>query len=145
MYDWLRLDLNGQPRPINIDHAFNNLYFDRKGSYVQDKLISHPVIENEWKDGRKIKLPTHEEHFYTIDRYEFTGVIQINTYDQCHVCMLVEGDTVEVTVNEKMTAFHFAETFVIPASVENYSVRYRGNAKAFLVVAYVKDECCFKV
>ena len=144
MYDWLRLDLNGQARPINIDHAFNNLYFDRKGSYVPEKLISHPIIESEWKDGRKIKLPTHEEHFYSVDRYEFSGVIHINTYNQCHVCMLVEADVVEVTVDEKMTSFHFAETFVIPASVENYSVHYRGNAKAFLVVAYVKDECCFK-
>jgi mannose-6-phosphate isomerase class I len=145
MYDWLRLDLNGQARPINIDHAFNNLYFDRKGSYVHDKLISHPVIENEWKNGRKIKLPTHAEHFYAVDRYEFTGVIKINTHNQCHLCMLVEGDTVEVTVSGKMTTFHFAETFVIPASVENYSVNYRGKEKAFLVVAYVKDECCFKI
>ena len=145
MYDWLRPDLNGHPRPINIDHAFNNLYFDRKGSYVQDKLISHPVIENEWKDGRKIKLPTHEEHFYLVDRYEFTGVIQINTHNQCHVCMLVEGDTVEVKVNGKMTVFHFAETFVIPASVKNYSVSYGAKGKAFLVVAYVKDECCSEI
>ncbi|KAA9036537.1 ROK family protein [Ginsengibacter hankyongi] len=145
MYDWLRLDLNGQARPINIDHAFNNLYFDRKGSYVQDKLISHPVVEQEWKGGRKIKLPTHEEHFYTVDRYEFTGEVQINTNNQCHVCMLVEGDRVEVTVNKKTTPFHYAETFVIPASIENYSVHYRGNAKAFLVVAYVKEECCFKI
>ncbi len=145
MYDWLRLDLNGQGRPINIDHAFNNLSFDRKGSYVRDKLISHPVMKQQWPDGRKIKLPTHEEHFYSVDRYEFTGVAQINTHNQCHLCMLVEGDTVEVTVNGKMTPFHFAETFVIPASVENYAVCYQGKGKAFLVVAYVKDECCFKI
>ena len=59
--------------------------------------------------------------------------------------MLVEGDRVEVIINKKTTAFHYAETFVIPASVENYSAHYRGNAKAFLVVAYVKDECCFKI
>ena len=58
--------------------------------------------------------------------------------------MLVEGDTVEVTVNGKMTAFHFAETFVIPASVENYSVNYRGKGEGVSCCGLdVKDECCF--
>lgn len=145
MYDWLRLDLDGQARPINIEHAFSNLYFDRKGNFVQQKLISHPVIEQEWKGGRKMKLPTHEEHFYSVDRYEFMGNVQINTHNQCHLCMLVEGERIEVTVNKQTTVFNYAETFVIPASVENYSVHYSGNAMAFLVVAYVKDECCFKI
>ncbi|MGZ3852593.1 MAG: class I mannose-6-phosphate isomerase, partial [Flavisolibacter sp.] len=142
MYDWLRLDLNGQPRPINIEHAFNNLYFDRKGRYVQEHLLSRPVVEKEWDGGRKLKLPTHQEHFYTVDRYEFLDAVQINTKNQCHVCMLVEGQEIEVVVDGKGFLFHYAETFIIPASVDVYEMRQKGNRKAFVVVAYVKEECC---
>jgi predicted NBD/HSP70 family sugar kinase/mannose-6-phosphate isomerase class I len=142
MYDWLRLDLNGQPRPINIEHAFNNLYFDRKGEYVEQQLISHPFVEQEWENGKKWKLPTHQEHFYTIDRYEFSGELTITTNDQCHCCMLVEGTEVEVVTGNKTDVFAYAETFIVPASVNTYTVRSTGEEKAFLVVAYVKDDCC---
>ena len=142
MYDWQRLDLNGQPRPINIEHAFNNLYFHRKGNYVNEKLISHQVTEAEWEGGRKIKLPTHEEHFFTVDRYEFTGTVEVTTNNHAHVCMLVEGEEVEVTANGKSTLFHYAETFVVPAAAGSYQIKQKGNKPAFVVVAYVKDECC---
>lgn len=142
MYDWQRLDLNGQPRPINIEHAFNNLYFERKGNYIEEKLISHPVVEEEWNEGRKVKLPTHEEHFFTVNRYEFTGAVEINTNNQGHVCMLVEGDEVEVTANGRSAMFHYAETFVVPAAAGSYQIKQKENKKAFVVVAYVKDECC---
>ncbi|UKJ09267.1 ROK family protein [Solitalea lacus] len=142
MYDWLRLDLNGQPRPINIEHAFNNLYFDRKGDYVPSNLISHPTVVKEWSDGRLVKLPTHPEHFYTVDRYEFTNDVTIATDEQCHCCMLVEGTEIEVIVDGKTSVFNYAETFVIPALVKEYTVRYRNNDKAYLVIAYVKNECC---
>ncbi len=37
MYDWVRLDLNGEPRAINIEHAFNNLNFSRQGKTVTEK------------------------------------------------------------------------------------------------------------
>jgi predicted NBD/HSP70 family sugar kinase/mannose-6-phosphate isomerase class I len=142
MYDWQRLDLNGQPRPINIEHAFNNLYFEYKGDYVQQQLVSKPTITAEWINGRKVKLPTHAEHFYAVDRYEFTGTIQIESNSQCHICMLVEGEEVEVIVNEKNTSFQYAETFVIPAAIKQYTVQNKGNKKAYLVVAYVKESCC---
>lgn len=142
MYDWLRLDLNGKKRPINIEHAFNNLCFERKGSYVSEQLVSHPVIEREWSTGRKLQLPTHKEHFYAVDRYEFTGSIQINTEGQCHICMLVEGEAVAVIANKNSAVFRYAETFVVPAATKNYELRQQGNKKAFVVVAYVKNECC---
>ncbi len=140
IYDWLRLDLNGQTRPINIGHAFNNLYFDRKGSYVQEQLVSKQLMEEEWQGGRRIRLSTHEEHFYTIARYEFTGVVQINTNEQCHVCMLVEGEQVEVIANGQREIFHYAETFVVPARVKTYELKQQGDKRAFVVIAHVKDE-----
>jgi mannose-6-phosphate isomerase class I len=143
MYDWLRLDRNGQSRPINIEHAFNNLYFDRKGEYVQKNLVCKPEITTEWPAGRRLKLPTHEEHFYTVDRYEFTGTVSINTGEQCHICMLVEGDSIDVTVGDKRNSFRYAETFVIPANVKSYELKQHGEKKAFVVVAYVKDDCCW--
>jgi predicted NBD/HSP70 family sugar kinase/mannose-6-phosphate isomerase class I len=142
MYDWLRLDLNGEPRPINIEHAFNNLYFDRKGNYVQQYLLSQPIVVEEFTGGRKMKLPTHQEHFYTVDRYEFTGTVQIKTNNQCQVCMLVEGEEIEVVANKKESVFHYAETFIIPAAVGSYEIKQRKNKKAFVVVAYVKEEYC---
>jgi len=142
MYDWLRLDLNGQPRPINIEYAFDNLYFDRKGDYVSDFLISRPQLTEEWENGRKMKLPTHEEHFYTIDRYEFTGTISIKTNSQFHICMLVNGKSIQVITANTTRKFSYAETFVIPASIVNYEVQYQGRERAYLVVAYVKDACC---
>ena len=142
MYDWVRPGLNGQPRPINIEHAFNNLDFERKGDYVQEHLISKPQIINEWAEGRLLKLPTHEEHFYTVDRYEFTGSIQINTLEQCHICMLVEGDKIEVNANGKNNIFYYAETFVIPAAVKSYELKTTKDEKAFVVVAYIKEESC---
>ena len=142
MYDWLRLDLNGQPRPINIEHAFNNLYFDRKGYSVAKELISHPQIIDNWQDGRKLKLPTHPVHFYEVDRYEFKGSVQINTKNQCHICMLVEGESIEVSSDNFVQTFIYAETFVIPAAVNSYQFNYNGNNTAFVVIAYVKEEAC---
>lgn len=141
-YDWLRPGLTGQPRPINIEHAMNNLYFDRKGNYVTEKLISHPVIEEEWEGGRRIKLPTHEEHFYSVHRYEFTGSVKINTNNQCHICMLVEGNNIMVKGKGHANLFHYAETFVVPAATGDYEVIATGNEKIFLVIAQVKEEHC---
>ena len=44
MYDWIRMGLDGKPRPLNIQHGMNNLYFERKGEKVIQELICHPYI-----------------------------------------------------------------------------------------------------
>ncbi len=142
MYDWQRMDLAGKPRPINIEHAFHNLYFDRKGKWVEEHLISKPVLLEEKSNFKHYLLPTHPEHFYAVERFEFNGEISIETKRRCLVCMLVQGNAVDVLANEKMQRFHYAETFVIPAAAETTTVRNVSDKDAMMVIAYVKDACC---
>jgi mannose-6-phosphate isomerase class I len=143
MYDWQRMDLDGNPRPLNIDRAFDNLNFERKGQEVQRTLVSKPVVEASGKDWQKVHLPTHKDHFYDIYRYDFDTEVTIETKEQCHVLMLVEGESVEVQVNNrKSQVFHYAETFAIPAVAKQYILKNKGKQKAKVIISFVKDEAC---
>lgn len=139
MYDWMRLDLNGEPRPINIEHAFRNLNFERKGDRVREELLSKPVILKENPEERWVHMPTHPEHFYDVHRIEFDRTVVVDTDNQCHVLMLVEGEAVWVeTEDGEGQIFHFAETFVIPAAAKRYTLVNRSKGRAKVVKAFIK-------
>ncbi len=143
MYDWQRLDLDGNPRPLNIERAFENLNFERKGRKVPDTLISKPRLEDSGKDWEKIHLPTHKDHFYDVYRYDFQSQITIDTNHQCHVLMLVEGESLQLQIEgAENQSFHFAETFAIPAAVKKYTLINNGKSKPKVIVSFVKDDAC---
>lgn len=140
MYDWVRLGLDGQPRPINIEHAFKNLDFDRKGEVVKEELISKPSVIEKGADWELIHLPTHHQHFYDVQRMEFDSEIKVNTNDTCHILMLVEGSTIQLkNADGQVTEFHYAETFVVPAAAESYTLINKGSNRAKVIKAFVKD------
>lgn len=139
MYDWVRLDLNGKPRPINIDHAFNNLDFSRKGAKVQEELISKQEVISRGDNWQLVHAPTHAEHFYDVHRLEFTGTVTVETGGKCHVLMLVEGESVIVeTANGFRQRYSYAETFAVPAAAGSYKIINEGGATAKVVKAFVK-------
>jgi mannose-6-phosphate isomerase class I len=139
MYDWLRLDLNGEPRPINIGHAFHNLDFERKGERVTRELLSRPAVLEQKENYRLLHLPTHPVHFYDVHRIEFTGSVTVSTADQCHVLMVVEGASVwvETSLSEKKR-FYYAETFVIPAAAGAYTLHTEEGIPVKVVKAFIK-------
>ena len=139
MYDWVRPDLEGNPRPINIDHAFNNLDFERKGSRVKEELISSPAVIEENEHYRLVHLPTHKEHFYDVHRMEFLGEATINTNNTCHVLMLVEGKSIIVkTKDGTERKFNYAESFIIPAAAESYQLINESGKMVKVIKAFVK-------
>lgn len=142
MYDWLRPDLSGNPRTLNIDRAFENLNFERKGDIVTETLISKQTTSKKGDDWEIINLSTHPEHFYAVERFEFDTKITEDTNNQCHVLSLVEGESIVVITNGREQDIHYAETFIIPAAAKSFTLKNTGKTRAKVIKAFVKDECC---
>jgi len=139
MYDWLRPDLDGKPRPLNIERGMDNLFFERKGDKIIDEFISRPVQLETGTDWQMYHLPTHPSQLYDIIRYQFNTSIKIRTNRKCHVISLVEGQSVMVTpISGSGRRFSYAETFVIPAATDSYEILNESDKQAILVVAFVK-------
>ncbi len=139
MYDWLRLDLDGRPRPINIEHGMKNLRFERQGKRVEEELISKPYVVKEGEGFCLEHLPTHREQFYDVYRYGFDKEITVENNNKCHVWMLVEGSSVVLeTASGVRQRFNYAETFVVPAAAQSYKIINEGKEKALMVKAFVR-------
>lgn len=141
MYDWLRLDLQGKPRPLNIQRAFDNLYFERRGELVERELVSRPALLEAGEDWQIYHLPTHLSHFYDVHRIEFETSVSLRTEGSPHLLMLVEGTSLRLeTCNGKSQRFNYAETFLVPAAAECYRLINEGTTTAKVVKALLKPD-----
>ena len=139
MYDWMRMDLDGKPRPLNIDRAFANLYFERQGERVKKELIAHPVLLRKGDDWQVFHLQTHPNHFYDVQRWEFNTSVEVSTDGSCHVLSLTDGESVILeTAGGQQALFNYAETFVIPAAAGSYTMKNNGKNPAKVVLTFLK-------
>ncbi len=143
MYDWVRLDIDGRPRPINIEHGLKNVRYERQGEVVERTLISHPYVMDSNDGYMQEHLPTHPDHFYDVHRYTLNAghSMKVDTDgSQCHVWMIVEGSHIELeTESGRSQRYNYIETFIIPAAAGEYTITNPSSEPVMLVKAFVKD------
>lgn len=132
LWDWARLDLNGQPRPINLERGAANIQWERREQWVKEHLVNavEPIAAGDgWREER---TGLYESEAFETRRHWFSGPVEHDTVEESvHVLNLVQGQ--EVIVESPTDAFkpfvvHYAETFIIPAKVGRYTIRPHGGS-----------------
>ena len=126
LWDWDRLGLDGQPRPIHRRHGIANIQWDRNTRWVKRNLINCIQPLGSGEGWREEATGLHEREFIETRRHWFNKPVLHDTQGALNVMNLVEGD--EAVVESPQGAFepfvvHYAETFIIPANVGAYIVR----------------------
>ena len=131
MWDWGRLGLDGKPRPIHLEHGLANVQWDRTTDWTRRNLINRVEPVNQGDGWREERTGLHEREFIETRRHWFTRTVPHDTAGGVNVLNLVQGE--EAIVESPNGAFapfivHYAETFIVPASVGCYTIRPYGAA-----------------
>ena len=129
LWDWGRLGLDGHPRPINIERGRRAIQWDRRASYAERALANVITPLDKGEGWRSERTGLHPAEPIETHRHWFTGAAPHSTQGSVNVLNLVEGE--EAIVESPTHAFppfvvHYAETFIVPAAVEDYTVRPHG-------------------
>jgi mannose-6-phosphate isomerase class I len=144
LWDWGRLDLHGKPRPIHLENGLANLRWERNAGWVGRNLVDRVRPVSQGEGWREESTGLHPFEFIETRRHWFTGPVTHHTGGTVNVLNLVEGPAAVVespSADFEPLVVHYAETFVVPASVGGYRVRPPGGAQTPLatIKAYVRE------
>lgn len=144
LWDWGRMDLDGKPRPINVDRGMEVIQWHRDKKYAEEKLINALVPIAEGEGWMEEKTGLHEAEFIETRRHKFTTKVHHHTNNSVNVLNLVEGEEVIVeSVDGSFESFvvHYAETFIVPAWLKEYTIRPYGKSEGkecMTIKAYIR-------
>lgn len=138
LWDWGRLGLDGRPRPVHIQHGRQVIRWERTTQWVKDNLVGQVETLRQTDTLTEERTGLHALEFIETRRLWLTGPQTLDTNGTVHMLNLVEGR--EAVVESPDGAFspftvHYAETFIIPASVSRFRLRPAVQGEKIGVVA----------
>lgn len=131
LWDWGRLDFDGKPRPIDIDHGDKVIQERYKTNFVKDRLISKRAEVDRGYGWVKEHSGLMEYEPLHVERYWFEKALHFETKETLKAVCLVEGEEAIITSpNDEFEplVIHYAEPIFIPAKVGQFYVKPYGNS-----------------
>lgn len=144
LWDWQRLGLDGKPRPINVERGSRVIDWGRDTDYVREHLMNRTRVVSRGEGWIEESTGLHPNEFIETRRHRFSVPVRHTTQHSVNVFNLLEGE--EAVVESPSGAFepfvvHYAETFIVPAGVGEYTIRPYGKSEGSTCVtikAYVR-------
>ena len=142
LYDYLRPDLNGKPRPIHTWHGERVLRKERNTTWVTENLVRPPALLRKGEGWAEYIIGEHGLLYFNLRRFEFEKEIMDDTGGSFHVLTLVDGEKVIIQSAEN-PEFSYEQNFldivIVPANMGRYTVRNLGDHPVCIHKAMIKQ------
>jgi mannose-6-phosphate isomerase class I len=129
LWDWNRLGLDGKPRPVHINHGAEVIQWDRTTDWVERELVGRVEQVAEGSGWREERTGLHEFEFIETRRHWFSEPVLHAGNGSVQMLNLIEGEEAVVESPDGMFepfVVHYAETFIVPASIDSFVIRPSG-------------------
>ncbi|WP_238358019.1 hypothetical protein [Cohnella zeiphila] len=129
LWDWDRLGLDGRPRPVHVEHGGKVIQWTRTTDWTTSTCMGRVETVAEGSGWKEERTGLHELEFIETRRHWFSEPVRHETNGSVQMLNLIEGE--EATVESPTGAFEpfvirYAETFIVPASIDAYTIRPSG-------------------
>ena len=141
LWDWGRVDLDGKPRPIHIDHGLANIQWDRDTAFCQANLLHQDKTVQDGPDGSVVRTGLAEREFIDTFRLTTRTALEVPRNGSVHMLNLVEGDEARITSPAGAFApftVHYAQTFILPEAAGAYRLESPDGQTVRAILARVR-------
>lgn len=125
LYDYLRADLDGKPRPIHTWHGERTLDRSRRTGWVRQNIVRQPREVRRGDGWAEYIVGEHDLLYFSLRRLEFTQRIEDDTCGRFHVLALVDGEHIRIRSAEhpqRQFEAHYLDMVVVPADMGRYTI-----------------------
>lgn len=125
LYDYLRADLDGKPRPIHTWHGERTLNYDCRTSWLRGNIVQQPRTVREGDGWAEKIVGECDMLYFSLRRLEFEKSIEDDTNGKFHVLVLVDGEHVRirsVAQPERYFDAEYMDMVVVPADMGRYVI-----------------------
>ena len=144
LWDWGRVDFDGMPRPVHLEHGKENIDIFKDQNWVTQELIN-PFVKLVEEDGYlEEKTGLHETEFIETRRHTLEKSKLVKNHNSVNVLCVVEGEGIIIscpTMSFKPFKVDYCQVVIVPEQITEYIIEPIKNSQTKsvkLVQAFVK-------
>ena len=142
LWDWGRVDLDGKPRPIHLEHGAANIQWYRNTEWVHRNLVNAVAEVYTGENGTVVRTGLHELEFLDTFRFTTSSTLPVHRNGSVHMLNLIDGT--RAVLRSKSDAFpplelHYAETCIVPQAAGDYEISSPDGSEVKVILACVRN------